>query len=98
MTDTTELFMEKKGINRNEIVPVYSQDGSVLRELSVYKLLQDYESSVRAELGTVTRVLVFMSKTIKSIRDLTPNRKTKKWIDNMLNKANRMYNDPTASS
>lgn len=97
MTDTTELFMEKKGIKRHEIIPVYSQDGSVLREIPVYKLLQDYESSVRTELGTVTRVLVFMSKTIKSIRELTPNRKTKKWIDNMLNKANAMYNDPTGN-
>lgn len=41
---TTTKFLEKKGIRDNEIIPVYSQDGSIKGEISLVELLETFSN------------------------------------------------------
>ena len=60
----------------------------------LYKKYTEEKKTVRQlrnEIAIITRAIVFMAKSCKSIKDLTPHRKTKKWITNMLKRADAIY-------
>jgi hypothetical protein len=85
-----QQYLEKKGI-KDEPLPRLSQDQSLLGEIMLSKLLSDYNRSTKQEIEIITRAIVFMAKSLKSMIHETPHRKVKRKLQGILEMADKIY-------
>ena len=65
-------YLENKGIKDDEIVPVYSQDGSKIDEIPIYKLMEGflhYNMAMAIKYFILNWPTVFFEKEVQCLVD-----------------------------
>ena len=85
-----QQYLESKGIN-DEPIPRLSQDGSMIGEVMLSKLIADYERARQTELEVSTRVIVFIAKSLKAMIAETKHRQVKRKLKGILEMSEKIY-------
>lgn len=92
----TEQYLEERGI-QDVPMPRLSQDQSQIGEVMLSRLISDYDRSRQQEIEVITRAIVFMAKSLKSMIAETPHRKVKRQLTGILKMTNKIYKNENGS-